>query len=522
MGELLMIYFPKTLRPSRKIVRANRRQRLKAARKEARTSKKNLNQLISELHAEFQQEDDENNACNSIQWIFKRVLNPQLINLIAEKNGFKTRKRKIEPISFLAVLMVGCLNPNVDSLTIMCALFKKWFNIIMKPQSLQAFINRPKTYEFIKEIQNIVIQFEMKRTLDKLKNKKKRLCTKFFNKILLQDSTIISLPETLSRIFKGSGGSGSKAAIKIDIIFDINQSSIINMKCCAGRVSDGNANISEEILKHVGQEDLVIRDLGYFNIKQLSKIANKNAYFISRLSKSINIYLNENDEKPFDIIEYVEKNNVKHKEIDMWVYLGKTERVPVRLIVIKVPPEVVEIRRAKHKRANGRSKEPSESLIEWNGYTFMITNIPKEQLSYHAILILYKTRWQIELLFKNFKTNLSIDEITGENKYRILCLLHIKILLAWLVTLLCAYAQTLTDKEVSFFQTTRWLQRVGDFPKILLTGEIAQLLNELSGAVDQLCKQQKRSKKSSLENVQRQLEEENIGKIDKKNFKKVA
>lgn len=522
MGEFLMIYVSQNSSPSRKIVRANRRQRLKTARKAARSSKANLNELLSQLHAEFEQEDAEDIAYNSIQWIFKKILTPELINRVAEKTGFQIRKRKIEPMSFLSVLMIGCLNPVVDSLKIMCALLKKWYKIIIKPQSLHDLINRPQSYEFIKEIQTIVLGFEMKRAIDKLKNNKSRLRIKFFKKILLQDSTVISLPETLWRVFRGCGGSASKAAIKIDVVFDINQSSLINMKCCAGRVPDGNVAISGNILNHVDEEDLVIRDLGYFNIKQLSEVAKKNAHFISRLSKSINIYLNKDDEIPLDVIQYIEKMNVKDKEIDMTVYLGKTERLPVRFIAIKVPPEVVEARREQYKRSNGRSKEPSESLVEWNGYTFMITNISKDKLTHCAILKLYKIRWQIELLFKNFKSNLKIDKITGNKKYRVLCLLHTKILLAWLVTLLCAYAQTLTDKEVSFFQATCWLQRVGDFHKMLITGDITQLLDELSGDVDQLCKQQKRTKKSSLDDVQRQLDEENIGKVDEENSKKAA
>lgn len=107
------------------------------------------------------------------------------------------------------------------------------------------------------------------------------------------------------------------------------------MKCFAGRVPDGNIKISGNILNHVDKEDLVIRDLGYFNIKQVSEIAKKEAYFISRLAKSINVYLDENDEKPLDIIQHIEKMNIKNKEIDMIAYLGKTERLPVRLIALK-------------------------------------------------------------------------------------------------------------------------------------------------------------------------------------------
>jgi hypothetical protein len=508
-----MLNFPSKSRQSRKAIRINRRKQLKDAKKVARACKANLNEAISRIKKEWKQEDVENDAYNNIQMIFKKVLTPEIVNQVAEKTGFKKRKRKIQPIAFISILMMGCFNTSVDSLKIMCALLLKWFNISIKHQSLQHLINKQETYEFIKEIQTVVMKFEINRAIDKLKDKKDRLCIKVFNKVLLQDSTVISLPEIMWRVFRGCGGSASPAAVKIDVIFDVNQSNLIGMKCVAGRVPDGNARLSGNILNYVELEDLVIRDLGYFNIKQLSEIAKKNAYFISRLTKSINVYLNEFDEIPLNIIKYFEEKCIKDKKIDIEVYLGKTERVPFRLIGIKVPQEVIEARREQYKRSNGRSKEPSESLIEWNGYTLMITNIPKEKLSHNAILKLYKIRWQIELLFKNFKSNLKIDEINGKNKHRILCLLHIKILLVCIVMNLCSYAQTLVDKEVSFFQITCWLQKVGEFRIIFATGNIDRLLDELRQHISQLCKQHQRTEKSSLEDIQNQLKEENFEKI---------
>ena len=56
---------------------------------------------------------------------------------------------------------------------------------------------------------------------------------------------------------------------------------------------------------------MVIRDLGYFNLSNFSKIVNKKAYFLSRLSKSVNVYLNKSDEQPLNLIEYLEKLGVK-------------------------------------------------------------------------------------------------------------------------------------------------------------------------------------------------------------------
>lgn len=502
--------------------RADRRSQIRALRNSVRTATADLNERISQLELEWEQEDAENQAYNQVRRIFNKILTPELINQVAVKTGFQKRHRQIQPIAIIAILMMGCLSPKVDTLKIMCHLLKKWYKVIIKPQSLQNCIERKEAYNFIKEIQEIIFKYETNRVLKKLKQRKSHSHIERFNEILLQDSTVISLPETMWRVFKGCGGSASKAAIKIDVIFDLNEPCIKSMEFYAGKVPDGNTDISENILRVVGNNDLVIRDLGYFNIKQLIKIENSLAFFISRLSKSINVYKNKDDEDPLDLIKFIEDLGINEKEIDITVYLGKDERFPVRLVAIKVPPEVIEARRQQYKRSNGNSKEPSESLAEWNGYTFMITNIPKEEFSHHMILKLYKIRWQIELLFKNFKSNLNIDNINGKKKYRILCLLNIKILLAWIVTLICSYAQTLIDKEVSFFQVTCWLLRVGDFNKALATRNIELLLDELPIYIGDLCKQQTQTKKSSLQEVQHQLLQEVQHQLENENIKNVA
>lgn len=40
------------------------------------------------------------------------------------------------------------------------------------------------------------------------------------------------------------------------------------------------------------------------------------------------------------------------------------------------------------------------------------------------IIAIYKIRWQIELIFKNFKSNIELDYLAGTNKYRIESLIY--------------------------------------------------------------------------------------------------
>lgn len=121
----------------------------------------------------------------------------------------------------------------------------------------------------------------------------------------------------------------------------------------------------------------------------------KNSYYLSRLSKTAYVYLSKDSETPIDLIDYLEKKEINNEGIDIELFIGKTEKLSVRLIAIKVPDEVKEARRIRYKAKN--KKEPADDLLEWNGYTLMITNIPKEKLSLKSLLKIYRARWKIEL-----------------------------------------------------------------------------------------------------------------------------
>jgi Transposase DDE domain len=325
-----------------------------------------------------------------------------------------------------------------------------------------------------------------------------------FRRILLEDSTVVSLPETMKKFFKGCGGAASEAAVKFNFIIDQNSQLVVQMKLVGGSTPD--ASLSGDVLQIIEKEDLIIRDLGYFNLSVLSKIISMRfRYYLSRLSKTVYVYLSKDCETPIDLIDYLNEKGIEKGGIDIEVFIGKTERLPVRLIAIKVPDEVKEVRRARYKAKN--KKEPADDLLEWNGYNLMITNISKEKLLLNSLLIIYKVRWKIELFFKNMKSHLCVDRLTGHNKYRMLCLIYIKATITLITTLLYSYAQLINrgEKEVSLFKFTKWLKDEGRLMRAFITGEYVTLLVELENNINYLCMQNRKKGKSVWEEARKAL-----------------
>jgi IS4 transposase len=80
-----------------------------------------------------------------------------------------------------------------------------------------------------------------------------------------------------------------------------------------------------------------------------------------------------------------------------------------------------------------------KDALEAVGLNLFVTNVKREICSATAVYELYRLRWQIELVFKTWKSNLNLHKIHNMNKIRIECMLWVKligILLNWSIFLL--------------------------------------------------------------------------------------
>ena len=77
-------------------------------------------------------------------------------------------------------------------------------------------------------------------------------------------------------------------------------------------------------------------------------------------------------------------------------------------------------------KSNGRpAANAALALADWN---VAITNVLRSMLSLAEALVLMRIRWQIELLFKLWKSHGRVDEWRTKNPARILCEVYAKLL----------------------------------------------------------------------------------------------
>jgi Transposase DDE domain len=81
------------------------------------------------------------------------------------------------------------------------------------------------------------------------------------------------------------------------------------------------------------------------------------------------------------------------------------------LIVLRVPQEVADRRRRKaYEKAQKHGRTPSQEHLAWCDWTVYVTNCPTDLLTWKEVVVLYRTRWQIELMFKLWKSHSQLDK----------------------------------------------------------------------------------------------------------------
>ena len=100
-----------------------------------------------------------------------------------------------------------------------------------------------------------------------------------------------------------------------------------------------------------------------------------------------------------------------------------------RVCFFRAPEEVANRRRQKaREEARKKGRNVSKNSLELMDWTILLTNVPSCMLLLDQVALLYSVRWQIELIFKLWKSHMKLYIISGYRKERILVELYAKLI----------------------------------------------------------------------------------------------
>jgi hypothetical protein len=190
----------------------------------------------------------------------------------------------------------------------------------------------------------------------------------------------------------------------------------------AGLDNDRAAEVSG---KPLPEGALLLEDMGFLSGDRLQGYIDQGVYVVTRIPAWTAVF--DEEGRRIDLVKQLLKAKGWRYERQVQVMHG--HKVKVRLLAVRLPDEEAEKRRQRVIReAKQRGRKVSEKklqLCEWN---ILVTNAPAELLTAEDAGVVRRVRWQIELVFKVFKSEGKIDQTRSEKPWRVLCELYAKLL----------------------------------------------------------------------------------------------
>jgi hypothetical protein len=169
---------------------------------------------------------------------------------------------------------------------------------------------------------------------------------------------------------------------------------------------------------------LELADLGYFSLEALQAKQALGQYFVCRYKVGTAVFTEAG--KPLDLLGWLSQVETVG---ECRVWLGSQARVPVRVVAFRLSEASVNrARRRLREYARKKGVQPTRERVALTQWLVLITNVPEALLSAQEVGVLARVRWQVEILFRVWKSCFRVDECCSRNVWRVLCELYAKLM----------------------------------------------------------------------------------------------
>ena len=309
----------------------------------------------------------------------QEVIGEEKLDKLGRETGYCEKKRLLTPFRMVLTLIAGLGGRPIQFLSDLHRQFNALFgtDVAYKP-----FHNRLAKAAFSDFMQAVAKEAWAKWS-DKVLSAKAEELFSEFNQVVIQDGSSFAVKDNLRHLFPGRFYKVSPAAVELHVSLDLLTGTPIQVNLTADTESE-RANQPEP---HSLINKLYLADRGYFDIKKLTDIAAAGGFFIVRAGVSINpriVTAHQEDGTPLPHLHGKKLKTIRYDQrgapaLDLIVQWG-TKKKPIqhRLIMTWNPL---------HKQ-----------------FQYLVTNLPADRYSPDVIREGYRLRWQIELLFKEWKS----------------------------------------------------------------------------------------------------------------------
>lgn len=414
---------------------------------------------------------------NTLLQRLAQLIRPERARQIAQNHGWYKRKGKISPFEFLF--------SNLGQSSALELTLNAQANSLSQPVTRQAIDQRytPQAVKFFKSAfqESLATALSWQTQSDMTQWIQTR-----FAAVRIFDSTHCACSDALAKIFPGYNGAGGPAGVKLLLAYDYGAGQFQALDLLPAKCSD--QGLTDRVVEQLGPGELGLWDKGFYKATALCRVMERGAYFVTPWSHGVAVKDWDPKQQRLESLAVGAALKASTRDCVEWtaVELGKTPKTrlgPVRLIAYRLREEQANRRRAQlREKYRTRHRQPTEEALELAGWLIVITNAPANLLPTKAVGFVYRVRWQVELVFKQFKSVLRLDVLPSANSARVQCEIWGRLLMAVLTFVwhqhLNAACLQLYEREISFTKVAKLLLQHGQSLVRLLFGDRVQLESE--------------------------------------------
>ena len=307
----------------------------------------------------------------------EQVFDEETLDSLAYESGFMKRKRTVTPHRLALSLVCAMASQTVETIADLVRAFNALSEKSVHYKPFHNQLVKPGFAEFMRGVVELMLTHLTMNILKPQEDSPLRC----FEEIVLQDGSSFALKDSLKDVFPGRFTKIKPSAVELHATMGLFQDSVTRIGLAPDTVSEREFLPAPSSLR----KKLLLGDRGYTGIEYCHEVDQNQGRFLIRYQKDINPSVG-------------------------LMYSPDGQRIRMRSRRLKELWSKLKGRSIDADVTWNRGKISMcfRLLIMWNPQTkehvILLTNLSREKFSFENIFKIYRLRWQIELVFKEWKS----------------------------------------------------------------------------------------------------------------------
>jgi hypothetical protein len=397
-------------------------------------------------------------VADKFQWVFAEAL----LNACGKDVKFCRRQRVITPFRLGLALTATCASQRVETIADFHCGFNALFGTTITYKAFYNQVAKPHFADFARTMTERLISEMTLKVLGFAKGQ----AFAAFRHIVIQDGSSFAIHDGLREVFPGRFKVVKPAAVELHTTMDLLCDTPTTVVLTPDTTSE-QAFLPEPTSL---RDSLLLADRGYVDLHYLRRVQDEGGFFLIRAKAGMNPQVLEAFREDGKRLR-----SLRNKSLQT-IHAKLPKRQRAELLVrwhVDGTPLCLRL------------------IISWNrrtkSFCYFLTNLPSKGYPIEVICRAYKWRWQVELLFKEWKSYANLHAFDTANSALVEGLIWTAIAAAALKRFLAHMPQLLAEVPMSTRKVAMCAMHVfGDLVESLKRGDVVGLYAALEAAITYL------------------------------------